>query len=1052
MTTEVNLNPDGLRRFQRASRDRACATLFDADGPHRFLVADEVGLGKTRVARAIIRSLRDRHSRASSTIVVYLAANAEITRQNLRVLRLSDEPSPLPARPTLLPLHLASVRKPGLHVLGFTPQTSLSVARGTGLVQERALLLQMLRPLWKPGLGWETLELFRANAKYETFERQVDGIKPSQIDPRIATAFTRAVAQQPELKAKFLELRQVLADGNELDGDERRQRNGLIAALREHLAAACLHGLKAQLVVMDEFHRFPDVLEQALEQRTLAHLLLAKTPTLLLSATPYRMNASRDELEAQESLRVLLRFLFDDGPEVKRTEAALREFGNALRTVRADTPEAEKRSLQRLQRAKHAVETLLTRVMSRYERPQTYTPDGDLQLRLESADVAAYLALQRAVDLAATWTRLHSRSTVEFWKSAPYLVNFMRGYRVKQAVTTALADAQHRPKVVQALRRGRLAQLHWPDIQRYKRVAPANPRLRLVEQITLNNEQWRALWVPPSLPPYRPSGPFASAHNEQATKTLIFSGWRVVPGTVAALLGYEAERRAARGDSNTPEARKRRSSRQLLALRYDERNDRPQGTTTLALIYPSSTLAHAVDPYAHTRQAGDLADLASVIADARRTTTKLIQSLKHHVTDNRVDPRWYWAAPMLLDLEQGVDVIDLLDNQPGLRERWRSQTANARTGDAGLEANIELALTVLEGSTPLGRQPRDLGRVLAQLAIGSPATCALRALQRTAAGQQDPRTQALAAAQIGWALRTLMNRPDATSIISPRRRQRRNLEHAYWRDAISYCCQGALQGVLDEYIALLAEELAQPGESPKSQIERIATAASKAIELQSLRVEIDDAAGDHRPLTTRTLSSRFAAAFGAAITEEAATVHPEIVRQTFNSPFWPWVLITTSVGQEGLDFHRYCHSIVHWNVPLSPVELEQREGRIQRYKNHAVRRSLANSHWQAAIKSNDPWTELIHLGHQAAPTDDDGFCPEWTTNSNGNVPIRRYVPVLPFSRDAQRWSNVCRARVYYRLVLGQPNPEDLVQILMENLPETVARKWSDDLRLDLRPR
>jgi len=31
------------------------------------------------------------------------------------------------------------------------------------------------------------------------------------------------------------------------------------------------------------------------------------------------------------------------------------------------------------------------------------------------------------------------------------------------------------------------------------------------------------------------------------------------------------------------------------------------------------------------------------------------------------------------------------------------------------------------------------------------------------------------------------------------------------------------------------------------------------------------------------------------------------VRIAFNSPFRPFVLATTSVGQEGLDFHQYCH-------------------------------------------------------------------------------------------------------------------------------------------------
>jgi hypothetical protein len=38
-----------------------------------------------------------------------------------------------------------------------------------------------------------------------------------------------------------------------------------------------------------------------------------------------------------------------------------------------------------------------------------------------------------------------------------------------------------------------------------------------------------------------------------------------------------------------------------------------------------------------------------------------------------------------------------------------------------------------------------------------------------------------------------------------------------------------------------------------------------------------------------------------------------------NSPLWPFVLATTSVGQEGLDFQQHCHAVVHWNLPSNPV-------------------------------------------------------------------------------------------------------------------------------------
>lgn len=64
------------------------------------------------------------------------------------------------------------------------------------------------------------------------------------------------------------------------------------------------------------------------------------------------------------------------------------------------------------------------------------------------------------------------------------------------------------------------------------------------------------------------------------------------------------------------------------------------------------------------------------------------------------------------------------------------------------------------------------------------------------------------------------------------------------------------------------------------------------------------------------------------------------VREAFNSPFKPFILATTSISQEGLDFHQYCRSIVHWNLPGNHVNLEQREGRIHRYKGYVIRKNV----------------------------------------------------------------------------------------------------------------
>ena len=51
---------------------------------------------------------------------------------------------------------------------------------------------------------------------------------------------------------------------------------------------------------------------------------------------------------------------------------------------------------------------------------------------------------------------------------------------------------------------------------------------------------------------------------------------------------------------------------------------------------------------------------------------------------------------------------------------------------------------------------------------------------------------------------------------------------------------------------------------------------------------------------------------------------------TFNTPFYPDVLIATSVMAEGVDLHLNCRHIIHHDLSWNPSILEQRTGRIDR--------------------------------------------------------------------------------------------------------------------------
>jgi hypothetical protein len=207
-------------------------------------------------------------------------------------------------------------------------------------------------------------------------------------------------------------------------------------------------------------------------------------------------------------------------------------------------------------------------------------------------------------------------------------------------------------------------------------------------------------------------------------------------------------------------------------------------------------------------------------------------------------------------------------------------------------------------------------------------------------------------------------------------------------------------------------------------------------------------------LARPSLRTLFAVRFGADKKEDEKQVQRvSAVRESFNSPFWPFVLVSTSVGQEGLDFHMYCHTVVHWNLPSNPVDLEQREGRVQRFKGHAVRKNVAAKHGTTALTSaaSDPWQEAFRLALNDAPTGDRGLHPYWLYPLDEGAYIERHVPLFALSKDELRLKELIRSLGAYRMVFGQPRQDELLAYLLEYLPAEHIEKFVELLRMDLAP-
>ena len=330
----------------------------------------------------------------------------------------------------------------------------------------------------------------------------------------------------------------------------------------------------------------------------------------------------------------------------------------------------------------------------------------------------------------------------------------------------------------------------------------------------------------------------------------------------------------------------------------------------------------------------------------------------------------------------------------------------------------------------------DVVDVLTKAALASPAVVALRSLLRFYP-QTKPKKAVdhhlAAAAKIALGFRSLFNMPDSITLL---RSLQPTDDTRYWETVLDYCVNGNLQSVMDEYVHILREALGLIDTPAEAAVTYLAKEIQTAVSIRTVNLNFDEIKLRKLPkkidLKSHSLRCRFALRFGQGRDEEGAETRADQVRTAFNSPFRPFILATTSIGQEGLDFHQYCHAVYHWNLPSNPVDLEQREGRVHRYKGHVIRRNVAKAfplHTLCGRVSHldDPWGVLFSLASDAPRPND--LIPFWIYEVKDGHKVYRHIPALPLSRERERVGDLCRSLVAYRMVFGQNRQEDLVRYL-----------------------
>ena len=1047
----------GLKEFQRLTVDYVFRRMYlDSDPTTRFLIADEVGLGKTMVARGIIAKTIEHLKKKVGTDridIVYVCSNAAIAKQNIsRLNLLRDRRFEVATRLTLLPIEIHSLKKHDVNFVSFTPSTTFDLKSRGGKAPERLLLFHMLHGHF----GLPDKGLTRVLRGSVRADRWADHIRywDESIEASLHKKFLKAVERETKLLSRLDDAcRELSVRHGSLPKDLRRRAFGLIGELRSLLARTCVDALEPDLIIFDEFQRFRHLIDvdETTEAARLAHSLMGfrdeKTQmdarVLLLSATPYRMYTMEGDEEDDhyrdfiQTIRFLKHENVSDVDDLERDLSLFRrglyggaESGAALDGVRG------------------RIEACLRSVMVRTERVGA-TVQRDSMLAESLRELAPDPdELRGAVAVDGVAQAVGARDIVEYWKSSPYLLNLMRGdgYKLKKLIRDQSASPSE--DLLGALERARPHLLSSKQVARYKGIDPANSRLRKLVEDTIEAGQWQWLWMPPSLPYLTPGGSYSGAGK--GTKSLVFSAWNVVPDAISTICSYEAERRMLAADSDLPDYSDLYEKKTaLLQYRTEVKEGdvaRMAGMTTVALFYPCVTLAGIVDPLRLAlKSGGDTADPGAVRADAKRIILESLSETSRWQSadsEGRVDRRWYWAALAVLDGKHASKARTWVKSASG----WR-QVESQDGGHLGSALDQHLAefAAAFLVQTKLGRPPDDLIDVLVDLALAGPGICALRALGRLASGLNPADPDLLtAAATVSEGLRTLFNLPPATALL-----RGEDTTTPYWRHILSYGVQGNLQAVLDEYFHVLRELAGHGSQGDGEVLLEVGAAAAEALSLRTSRVGVDEfhlnRAEGSVNIDRFNLRTRFALRFGE-MKDDSGQVLARIgsVRQAFNSPFPPFILASTSIGQEGLDFHCYCHAIYHWNLPSNPVDLEQREGRVHRYKGHAVRKNVAKDFGMKSLRaswdgSGDPWQRIFDLAIESVPDRAGDLIPYWIYETEGGAQIERRVPLFPLSREHGQLRRLKRGLALYRLIFGQPRQQELLEYLEDSAaPGTAA--------------
>lgn len=979
-----------LKDFQKATVEHI-VNIFKSKKQRRVLLSDEVGLGKTIVSKGVIQAvgeLSDEYGIWDDNTyrVVYICSNANIVKQNTENLGIEDvmniDESRLSMQHFIVAkkvkeLQKSKKSKPRI-LIPLTPGTSFNLQTSAGNMNERALMFAILSHL-DDFKDHKTALKNRLNIYGANGDNWTDIIDKYEKDTKenVCTGYRENISKEVVNDDCYQEAKDLLLKAIALN--DYNTTNKAITLFRIIFCKISMKELNPDLVIMDEFQRFSSLLdlEGNSEEAMLTRTFFGKEDG------PFILLVSATPYKPFTTLEELNENKIDEQYQDFNKLADFlfdgREdivFQQVWHDYSKELCHISSDNLDILIAKKNIAEDTMYEAMSRTERYRNSSQD-DTYLKISTGDIASYCQMQEVLG------ECNKMSEGRFGvKTLPmeYAKSspYLLSFMDKYKLKEKLAKAytEHPWKIKQKQQ----YLIKKKNINTYERIPSCNAKLDKLSNILFGEKGEKhgeqLFWIPASHPYYKIPASNVFAKNQDFSKVLVFSAWEMVPRMIACMISYAIEQKS------------------------------------ISHAFPSATYTNTKENSekdALDKQEGEKAGTGRL----RRESLELVTCCSDFLKD-AYNPKAYLGN-------------DLKEIKAGIKENFKNTSRFTLVEQPTTAKFLLEAIKLLDSNTEEKILISEDGLdTLVNMAIGSPGICFYRLL-----GNKDLAQEA--ATKI---CNNIFNRRYNAAVIDIL--YNKKSVQTYFKQVIDYCVMGNLQAVLDEFAYMIDER--SNGERNVEMIQK--RMIESFIDRNYQEIDTTESFGKEKKKKWR-IRTHYAMPYGNIRMTDQATNRANDVRLAFNSPFRPFVLASTSVGQEGLDFHWYCRKIMHWNISSNPQDMEQREGRIDRYKSLFVRRNVAKFHPETYT-----WNEMFDLARTEAK--DKGFCelvPYWSIPQDMLKSIaetdREYiesiVPLYPLSMDYDRYRHMKSVLRLYRLTMGQPRQEELLEFFKDMLAEDIDK-------------